>query len=228
MADLAIRAIGMSIGYGQPVCTDISFELQQGQSLLVTGHNGTGKTTLLRTLFALMPMLGGSCELLGIDATRADPETLMRAGARFLGQGGRSFDGLSVKRSREALRMLYHFQNTGRQRETANGYPPSARLGSLSIGQRRMEALRLLMSGNPHLYLLDEPLAGVDTSHEHHLLDWIISEQRRRTSFVIVEQRFRRLLPFCEVTMVLRSGRIAYLGPSSELLDEKKATEVLL
>ena len=228
MTDIAIQAEKMSIGYERTVCADISFELQQGKSLLVTGHNGAGKTTLLKTLFALMPLLGGRYDLLGTDVNTASPEKLMQAGARFLGQGGRSFDQLSVNRSREALQTLYDFQVAAPPSETANSYAASMRIGNLSIGQRRIEALHLLTAGNPRLYLLDEPFAGVDLTHERYLLDWLTAEQQKQKSFVIVEQRFRRLLPLCDVTMVLRAGEMSYLGPSAELVNEKKAAEVIL
>jgi branched-chain amino acid transport system ATP-binding protein len=218
----------MSIGYEWAICSDISFELQQGRSILVTGHNGTGKTTLLRTLFGLVPALQGECELLGLNVRRASAEKLIRAGVRFLGQGARSFDDLPLERSREVLRKLYGFQPDTAQSDAAKGHHLSARLGDLSIGQRRIEALRLLKAGSPRLYLLDEPLAGVDVAQEDLVLNWIASEQGKRASFIIAEHRFRRLLPVCDVTMVMRSGRIGFLGSSSELLNEQKAAEVLL
>jgi ABC-type multidrug transport system ATPase subunit len=196
--------------------------------MLVGGYNGTGKSTLLKTLFALMPMLGGQAETVGLNLSEASPERLMRAKCRFLGQGGRSFDYLSLRQNFEILNALYGFRAKPGLPEAFTGFGASKTVGDLSVGRRRMASMCMLAAGAPVLYFLDEPLSGIDTIHGELIIQWIMAEQQRGASFIIVEQQFRRLLPVCDLAMVLRSGKIYYCGKASELSSENRIAEILL
>ena len=228
MTDFAVRSSDLSIGYDRAICGGISFELRQGRSMLIGGHNGTGKSTLLKTLYALTPMLGGQAEVAGVSLIEASPERLMRANCRFLGQGARSFDYLSLRQNREVLKALYDFPLSSELSEAFGSLGSSKSIGDLSVGLRRLASMCMLTAGAPRLYLLDEPIAGIDAIHEELIIQWIEAEQQRGASFIIVEQRFRRLLPVCDLAMVLRSGEITFCSKSTELSDDNKIAEFFL
>lgn len=228
MNDFAVRSSELSIGYDRAICSGISFELRQGQSMLIGGHNGTGKTTLLKTLYALMPKLGGYAEVAGVSLAKASPERMMRANCRFLGQGARSFDYLSHRQNREVLKVLYDFPLRLELSEAFSSFGSSKAVGDLSMGLRRLASMYMLTAGAPRLYLLDEPIAGIDVLHEGLIIQWITAEQAKGASFIIVEQRFRRLLSVCDLAMILRSGEITFCGSSSELSDDNRIAEFFL
>lgn len=228
MSEFAAKCVDLSVGYRRIICGGVSFELPQGKSMLIGGLNGAGKSTLLKTLFALMPKLGGSAEVAGVDLIRASPERLMRANCRFLGQGVRSFDHLSMRQNREVLKVLYDFSPGSKIPEAFASLGSSKQVGDLSVGLRRLASMLMLMAGTPRLYLLDEPVAGVDALHEDLILQWISMEQQKGASFIIVEQRFRRLLPVCHLALVLRSGKIAFCGNSSELSSDSRIAEFFI
>src|SRR5690242_9787054 len=104
MPELVLGLDGILAGYGATaVVREVSLSLRSGDSMLVIGHNGAGKSTLLKTLFALLRPIGGSGRVCGVPLDGADPTCLAKAGARFLGQGTRSFDHLSVREHRAIL-----------------------------------------------------------------------------------------------------------------------------
>jgi len=228
MSEFAAKCVDLSVGYRRTICSGASFELPQGQSMLVGGLNGAGKSTLLKTLFALIPKLGGDAEIAGVNLMKASPERLMRANCRFLGQGVRSFDYLSMRQNREVLKVLYDFSPGSEVPEAFGKLGSSKHLSDLSVGLRRLASMLMLTAGSPRLYLLDEPVAGIDALHEDFILEWIRAEQQKGASFIIVEQRFRRLLPVCHLALVLRSGKIAFCGSSSELSSDSKIADFFI
>lgn len=216
---MAVRCEGLSIGYDSAhVVENVSFNLQLGRSMLVVGYNGAGKSTLLRTLFCLLPRLAGEGEVLGAPLDGATPRSLLMAGARFMGQGLRSFDFLAVWRSRQVLNSLFGFQ-AGVFHFMNEKYDQSLKVGSLSVGQRRLEALRLLSGGDPKLYILDEPSAGIDPEHLKVMIEWIKRERSKGVSFIIAEHNFKEFMGVCDSGMILRKGMVEFEGPVSGLMN---------
>lgn len=226
MADV-IRCEGLSCGYaGVKVLRNVSFRLRRGESMLLIGHNGAGKSTLLKTLFGLQAPLGGRADVCGLRAGEGHAEALIRRGARFLGQGPRGFDALSVPQQRNVLTRLYGMAPDGG--EPSPGVAASRLVGGLSGGQKRLEALRMLEAGEPELFLLDEPLAGVDIHNSSAILDWIVERQQAGVSFVVADHQFREFLPLIDTTMAIRRGVVTFHDRSDKLQAEARLADVYL
>ena len=87
----------LAAGYGRiPILSDVSFTVSAGEFVGVLGHNGMGKTTLLRTLMGYLPATAGRVTFAGEDVTRAEPYRRARAGMGYVPQGREIFPGLSV------------------------------------------------------------------------------------------------------------------------------------
>src|SRR5690348_16048476 len=94
---------GLSSGYGRiPILDGIAFTLAPGEVVGVLGHNGMGKTTLLRTLMGELRATSGSIRLDGVDLTHAGMARRARAGLGYVPQGRQIFPRLTVA---ENLRM---------------------------------------------------------------------------------------------------------------------------
>jgi branched-chain amino acid transport system ATP-binding protein len=218
----------LAIGYaGVPVVSGITLRMPAGASLLVMGHNGAGKSTLLRSLFGLQPILSGTGTVGGMDLRFASAPELYRQGFRFLGQGLRSFNDLSVAESRRVLQRLYGF-SAAATGSVFTRHQSSKKMGHLSVGQRRLEAILLLSAGAPTVYFLDEPTAGLDTRHGAEITEWILRRREAGISFVVVEQRFRELLRVFDLAVVIRRGKVTYFGEGAALRDERQLAEVFL
>jgi heme ABC exporter ATP-binding subunit CcmA len=146
-----------------PALAGVDLDVAEGDAVLVAGPNGAGKTTLLRLLAGLVPLAGGSGEVLGHDLATD------RHGARphlaLLGHAGGCYDDLSVRENlRFWVRAAGHpaaaadaaMEELGLQRVAGVAY------GRLSAGQQRRTALAIAVARRPRLLLLDEPHAGLD------------------------------------------------------------------
>lgn len=226
-----LEVSGLAIGYdGVPVASGISLRVPDGASLLVIGHNGAGKSTLLRSLFGLHPLLRGNGTVGGIDIKSASPRELYIRGFRYLGQGIRSFNGLSIATSRRVLQRLYGFPAAADSIFGSSWAPAQfgKRIGQLSVGQKRLEALALLSAGSPRAFFLDEPTAGLDPRHSSEISAWIRRRKEAGISFVVVEQQFRGLLAFFDLAAVMRRGEVSYFGAAASLRDAGRLGEVFL
>jgi len=88
---------GLHAGYGAiPVLHDISLEIGEGESVGILGHNGMGKTTLLRTLIGALRIGSGRVTFAGVDVTRAAPHQRAKLGMAYVPQGREIFPTLSA------------------------------------------------------------------------------------------------------------------------------------
>ena len=150
---------------GEPVFQGVSFNLGEGEGLVVTGANGVGKSTLLRIVAGLLPASGGVIRLDGGGEQWPD----IASACHYLGHANAMKTALSVD---ENLRFWRDF--AGEPHLTVDealemvGLPQVGHLpyGYLSTGQkRRVSIARLLVSYRP-VWLLDEPTAGLDAASE--------------------------------------------------------------
>jgi heme exporter protein A len=146
------------------VLSEVSFSLEGGEALVVTGRNGVGKSTLLRALAGLLPIAAGKVALTGgsIDELAVNLHYLAHA------------DGLKAALTvRENLDFWACYLSVEERREPAHeplqaleavglAHVASAPVAILSAGQKRRVALsRLLVAARP-IWLLDEPLTALD------------------------------------------------------------------
>jgi heme exporter protein A len=149
---------------GRRVIAGLSFAAAQGVALVVTGHNGAGKTSLLRALAGFLPIEAGSFALDGGDAERTVGEQ-----AHYLGHADGVKAALTAGENLAfAAAMLGGDASRAAQLGALSALGLShvidfpARL--LSAGQRRRVALARLMIANRPLWLLDEPTTALDAA----------------------------------------------------------------
>jgi ABC-type branched-subunit amino acid transport system ATPase component len=208
-------------GYGRvPILAGISFSIAPGQLAGVLGHNGMGKTTLLRALAGELPATSGFVRYQGRDLTRAPASVRARAGIGYVPQGEGVFPGLTV---RENLRM----GEIGRKgaslaAELLDYFPIIGPLldrpaRALSGGERQVLALARCLAGRPSLVLLDEPSDGVqpsivdDIAHRLQALSaaW-------KLTILLVEQDLELIAGLAQRVFILQKGRLtAELEPSA-------------
>ncbi|MDZ4737256.1 MAG: heme ABC exporter ATP-binding protein CcmA [Rhodospirillaceae bacterium] len=165
------RAEGLACRRGErPVFAGIFFELAEGAGLLLTGANGSGKSSLLRLLAGLLPAESGT--LYWSNAPVAADRDAQRARILFLGHRDAVKSGLTVLENIEGWASLQRApSDAGRTALAAFDLERLADLPAryLSAGQRRRLALaRLLLVKRP-LWLLDEPQTGLDEAATERL-----------------------------------------------------------
>src|SRR5678815_6166121 len=94
---LMLDVYDLRAGYGRvPVLHGVAFQLHEGEALGIVGHNGMGKTTLLKTIVGLLPATGGRVAMDGADVTREPAHARSRRGLAYVPQGRGILPGLST------------------------------------------------------------------------------------------------------------------------------------
>jgi len=162
--NLALSALTLTRGE-RSLFTDLSFTLQAGDIVALTGANGAGKTSLLRAIAGLIRPEAGQIDFYDGDRNRLDPHEARGREIHLLGH----LDGLKGSRTaREELAFqcdwLGHTQDGVDDAIAAFGLKPllDLEVRKLSAGQRRRLALGRLVGSPRALWLLDEPLGPLD------------------------------------------------------------------
>ena len=155
---------GLSGGYGRvPIVHGIDLDIAENEVVGVLGHNGMGKTTLLKILMGFLPASSGQVRYDQNDITRLPPNERSQMGLGYVPQGRGIFPKLSVH---DNLRFAWHDRGTGSEHDVIESvltdFPRLSRLldregGDLSGGEQQLLSLARCLMGDPDFLLLDEP-----------------------------------------------------------------------
>jgi len=167
MQDSSLAVSAIEGGYGTvQVLWGVDLVVNAGESVVLLGPNGVGKTTLLKILIGRLPAWSGKVTFCGEDITRLRTDLRVRRGLACMSELG-VFSGLTVE---ENIIIGGQFVDAAtRRRKTEELYElfpdlvakRKALAGSLSGGQRKMAGIAKALVGNPKLLIMDEPSAGL-------------------------------------------------------------------
>ena len=211
----------------QAVVDDISFEVAQGETLVLLGPSGCGKTTLLKTLNRLIEPDGGTIEINGRDVRQQRPEELRRGIGYVIQQVG-LLPHLTVAQNVGVVPgLLGHPAAATAARTTElldRLHLPAARFGAmlpaqLSGGQQQRVGLARALAADPPVILLDEPFGALDPLTRAAVRrDFRELDELRRKTVVLVTHDVQEAFELADRIMLLDRGHIQQLGPPRELL----------
>lgn len=221
---MMLEVSNLAAGYGRiPILGGVTFAVAEGEFIGVLGHNGMGKTTLLRALMGYIPATAGRVMLEGADITRAEPYRRARSGMGYVPQGREIFPALSV---RDNLRM----GAVGRPKDEATAigsaletFPRLKRLldrpgGALSGGEQQLLAMARCLVGGPRLVLLDEPTEGIQPSIIDEIVDTLLSLRSKGVlTMILVEQNLDFIASLSERVLIIQKGTIVHSAKPDEL-----------
>ncbi len=222
-----IRAQDIHKAFGpKRVLTGVSFEVARGESLVVIGGSGTGKSVLLKCLLGLESPDRGEVMIAGL--TRPRPHELA-AHVGMLFQGAALFDSLPVWQNvafrlmRGPARMarapareaaLEKLARVGMAPESADLYP-----AELSGGMQKRVGLARAIAGEPPILFFDEPTAGLDpilAAVINALIREIVTEMG--ATAVTITHDMRTLRDVADRVAMLHEGRLYWQGTAAEAL----------
>ncbi|WP_432816661.1 amidase [Sulfitobacter sp. JB4-11] len=233
--DILLSTKGLSGGYGRvPILHGIDLDVAENEVFGVLGHNGMGKTTLLKTLMGFLPASSGQIRFDQTDITRLPPNARAQMGLGYVPQGRGIFPQLSV---RDNLRFAWQDHGAGSETEVMDAvlgdFPRLARLldregGALSGGEQQLLSLARCLMGDPHFLLLDEPTEGIQPSIIEEMSETLLKlREKRGLSILLVEQNFDFIADLSDRVLVLERGRINGTLSRAELSDTSKVDQFL-
>jgi len=223
---IAVRLRKVTVGYDVRVALDeVDLEIATGSLLAVIGPNGAGKSTLLKVIAGLLLPFSGTVEVLGgppraqarriayvpqaemvdwsFPVTVGDVVMMGRVPLVGIGRSPGRADRLAVEAALETVAMA-----DSRNRQ----------IGALSGGQRRRVFLARALAAEPELYLLDEPVTGVDVTTQEDLMHILAAESDAgRTVVATTHDLASAAHHFHQVAFV--NGRIVASGPADLVMD---------
>jgi len=226
----------ISIAYGRlQAVWDATFDVQEEELVVIIGANGSGKSTILKTISGLIKPQSGTITFLGQRIDGLLPNRVAGAGIIHVPEGRRLFPEMTVL---ENLYLGAYCKVTRGVRNesiaTVYKYFPvlekmSSRLaGTLSGGEQQMLAIGRGLMAKPKLIMLDEPSLGLAPIMVKGVFDIVQRINREGVSVLLVEQNVRSSLKLAKRGYVLESGRITMSGPGKELLENENIKKAYL
>jgi branched-chain amino acid transport system permease protein len=217
----------LQAGYGRTqVVFDVDLHVDAGEVVTVLGHNGSGKSTTIKTVLGLIPAMGGSVTYLGKDVTLAGSRANVKAGMGLIPSERFVFPDLSVldnlllgganepdpERRKERMANVYQLFPVLEQRTDQLA-------GTLSGGEQRMLSLGLLLMAGPKLLMLDEPSLGLAPVIVEQIFGAVRSLAREEDlSVLLLEQNVGQALRVTDRAYVMRSGRVILEETAAQML----------
>jgi branched-chain amino acid transport system ATP-binding protein len=235
MTDLLLEAKNLNAWYGAShILHDVNFHIGKGETVGLMGRNGMGKSTLIKSMLALVERREGTVLLHGKDISRAEPYRIAQAGVAYVPEGRGIFPNLSV---RENLLMAARAGANGKREWTfervMETFPRlSERLenggAQLSGGEQQMLTIGRALMTNPDLLILDEATEGLAPLIAKEI--WRIMRVIRATgiSTLIVDKNFAAVNAATDRNVILVKGRVVFDGSSESLRQQPDIHEKYL
>lgn len=197
---------------------DLTLTLPRGRIVGLLGPNGSGKTTLIKLLNELLVPDGG--EIL-IDGEKPGPST--KAKVSYLPERTYLKNGATIRELLSYFQDFYEDFRTDRAREmlAALRIEENARIRALSKGTREKVQLILVMSRDASLYILDEPIAGVDPAARDYILRTIITNYNENATVLISTHLITDIENILDEVIFMKEGRLLLQTSVEEIREEK-------
>ena len=210
-----VQCMGLSKTYGgKPALNQVYLNLELCMIIGLIGPNGSGKTTLIKIMNDLLKPTAGEILIAG---ERPGIGTKYRIS--YLPERTYLHPGMKV------LEMVQYFQDFYPDFRIERAYdmlqrlqiPPNERLKNLSKGTKEKVQLILVMSRDADLYVLDEPIAGVDPASRDYILRTIVSNYNRNASVLISTHLIADVEGILDEVVFIKYGNIILQAPAQEI-----------
>jgi len=203
------------------ILKDINLKIPKGKIIGLLGKNGTGKTTLIKLMNDLLTPTSGEILISGKkpgveskeiisylpEKTYLDREMKVRDAIKYFEEFYNNFD------SKKAIKLLKDLE-----------IDIDTKIGKMSKGMQEKLQLILVMSRNASLYILDEPLGGVDPATRDYILDTILSNFSEGASVIISTHLISDIERILDEVIFIDKGKIVLTSSTDELRKKEKAS----
>ena len=228
--DTILRIQNLKSGYGKvQILNGINLEVRKGQIIALLGGNGTGKSTLIKSISGLIKPFEGSIKFYDQEISNLRPHKIVRQGLVQVTQGKEVFPDLSVeqnlklgafivndkKKVLDNLESVYNFFPVLKEKKKQNA-------ALLSGGQLQMLCIGRGLMSNPSFIMFDEPSAGLAPQIVLEIFKNINRICKAGLTVLIIEQNVRMALLLADYAYIIRDGVIHLEGKAKDLVNDEK------
>lgn len=217
--NLILEVNGLSTGYGnRQVLFNVSFDVKQGEIVLLVGGNGSGKSTVMKAIYGLLSDYDnrtGNIIFSGEDVTNSKPFQMIEKGLVYVPQKNNTFEQLTlIENLQVAASTLPQIQEMEeRINRVFETLPQLTKLRNkkpfhMSGGERQLLSLGMALTRHPKMIMLDEPSAGLSSVVWQQNIQIIRELNEAGISFLIVEHRLGELIEVSHRAYQVRLGKM--------------------
>jgi urea transport system ATP-binding protein len=235
--EILLKVENISSGYGSTtIVKNFSFDVVRGEILSVTGSNGMGKTTLMKTIMGLIDSRNGKIFYKTEDVTNLSPDYRSKLGIGYVPQGREIFSSLTVEQNimlpiytrknisleiKNKLEEIYSLFPILKEKRSANG-------SSLSGGQQQQLAIARALIFDPEIIILDEPAEGIQPSIVSFIGNTLLElAEKSKKTFIVVEQNISLISQLNSDCIVVEKGVLMKKLNAKEINTVEKARDLL-
>jgi branched-chain amino acid transport system ATP-binding protein len=226
----------VTLAYGPVVAVhNASIRVGKGEIVTLTGANGAGKTTILRSISRLITVKSGSIRFEGRDLAGLSPDKVVRLGLAHCPEGRQVLARQSVRDNLE-LGAYIRSDTSGIKQDLEMVYERFPRLkeragqlaGTLSGGEQQMLAIARALMCRLKLLLMDEPSLGLAPIIIHEIFEIIVDLNESGVTILLVEQNANMAMKTAHRAYVLEAGNIVAEGEARELARDERVKRAYL
>ena len=202
----------------------IDLELPAGKIIGLLGPNGSGKTTLIKLASGLLQPTAGEILIYGMK-----PGVETKRIVAYLPERNYLEDRMTVEQMLKFMKDFYEDFNMDKAREmlTHLDIDPKAKFKALSKGTREKVQLILVMSRDAKLYLLDEPIGGVDPASRDYILDTIIKNYNKDATVILSTHLIADIEPVLDEFVFIRKGDMIRHSTVASVVEQGETVDSL-
>ena len=236
LGEVLLEIKGVHAGYGNlKILRGINMDVPTGGIVTLLGGNGTGKSTLLKAISGLIPLMEGEVVFDGVSISKFKPHERMRLGLVQVTQAKEAYPAMTVeenlvlgaytRKDREAtkadLQKVYDFFPVLRERRKQLS-------GTLSGGEVQMLVIGRSLMASPKMLMLDEPSAALAPKVVLEIFANINRIAKSGVTILVVEQNVRMALILAQYGYIIRDGVIMMQGEAQKLISDPAVKESFL
>jgi len=235
MAKTMLKVTGLKVAYGGiQAVKGVSFEVLEGELVSLIGANGAGKSTTLKAITGIQPVVSGDIEFMGRAIKGQGPWDLVKQGLVMVPEGRGVFARMTIT---ENLQMgAFVREDNQIEADIDKVFAIFPRLkerrnqlaGTMSGGEQQMLAMGRGLMAQPKVLLLDEPSMGLSPMMVDKIFEVVNDIHQRGTTVLLVEQNASRALQLASRGYVMDSGEVTMSGDAKQLLNDPKVRAAYL
>ena len=227
---LSLKNISWSSSDGKEVLKNINLDVEEGKLVVITGPNGSGKTTMAKIIAGIEKSTGGEIFLDGENITNCDVTERAKRGISFAFQQPVRFKGITVKQlmeiaSGKTLDRDSLCQILSAVGLCANSYLDREIDSTLSGGEIKRIEIASVLARHTKLSVFDEPEAGIDLWSFKNLIEVFDEIHKNLKGTLIIISHQERILRIADEIVLVADGRVTDRGPGKEMLGKMLASQ---